>query len=38
MVKRLSEILWEENQDIAQSCLNHPFVQGIASGALERKV
>lgn len=37
MVKRLSEILWEENQDIAQSCLNHPFVQGIASGALERE-
>jgi len=37
MGKSLSEILWEENRDIAVSCLNHPFVQGIASGKLTRE-
>ena len=26
--------LWLENQDIAQQCLEHPFVQGLASGEL----
>jgi thiaminase/transcriptional activator TenA len=26
--------LWRENQDLAQVCLEHPFVQGIASGDL----
>jgi thiaminase/transcriptional activator TenA len=30
--------LWRRNRDLAQACLEHPFVQGIASGelALER--
>ncbi|MBI3997848.1 MAG: TenA family protein [Armatimonadetes bacterium] len=28
--------LWEENQDLARRSLEHPFVQGIASGALAR--
>ncbi|MCS7172618.1 MAG: TenA family protein [Armatimonadetes bacterium] len=32
----LAERLWRENQDLAQECLRHPFVQGIASGKLER--
>ncbi|NEO98876.1 MAG: TenA family protein [Symploca sp. SIO2E9] len=27
--------LWQSNQDIAQECLNHPFIQGIANGTLE---
>ncbi|MCC6485993.1 MAG: TenA family protein [Candidatus Hydrogenedentes bacterium] len=26
--------LWLENQDIAHQCLEHPFVQGLASGEL----
>jgi thiaminase/transcriptional activator TenA len=26
--------LWQQNQDLAQACLEHPFVQGIASGDL----
>ncbi len=30
----LAEELWKQNQDLAQACLNHPFVQGIASGDL----
>ena len=29
----LSE-LWQANQDLAQACLEHPFVQGIADGTL----
>ncbi len=28
--------LWEENRERAEACLRHPFVQGIASGKLER--
>lgn len=28
--------MWEENRELAEACLRHPFVQGIASGALER--
>ncbi|GAX37547.1 TenA family protein [Nodularia sp. NIES-3585] len=27
--------LWAANQDLAQACLQHPFVQGIADGTLE---
>jgi thiaminase/transcriptional activator TenA len=27
--------LWQTNQDLAQACLENPFVQGIASGTLE---
>ncbi len=29
--------LWDANQDLAEACLNHPFVQGIASGDLSRE-
>jgi thiaminase/transcriptional activator TenA len=28
--------LWNRNRDLAEACLAHPFVQGIASGDLER--
>ncbi len=30
----LAEELWKANQDLARACLEHPFVQGIASGDL----
>ncbi|MCX7595817.1 MAG: TenA family protein, partial [Fischerella sp.] len=30
----VSTELWEANQDIAQACLLHPFVKGIAYGTL----
>jgi thiaminase/transcriptional activator TenA len=30
----LSIQLWTANQDLAQACLEHPFVQGIADGTL----
>jgi thiaminase/transcriptional activator TenA len=30
----IAEALWQENQDLAVACLNHPFVQGIADGTL----
>ncbi|OUL37764.1 TenA family transcriptional regulator [Nostoc sp. T09] len=30
----LSIELWTANQDLAQACLKHPFVQGIAKGTL----
>lgn len=33
----ISTELWQANKDLAQACLEHPFVQGIASGTLERK-
>ncbi|HEY9668207.1 MAG TPA: TenA family protein [Coleofasciculaceae cyanobacterium] len=32
----ISKDLWQSNQDLAYACLNHPFVQGIASGTLDR--
>lgn len=28
--------LWQRNRDLADACLRHPFVQGIASGKLDR--
>ena len=28
--------LWAANADVAEACLTHPFVQGIADGTLER--
>ncbi|MBH8564283.1 TenA family protein [Nostoc sp. CENA67] len=31
----LSTELWAANQDLAQACLEHPFVQGIGNGTLE---
>jgi thiaminase/transcriptional activator TenA len=34
MPMSLSQILWQDNQDIALACLRHPFVQGIADGTL----
>ncbi len=33
----VSSELWQANQDLAQACLEHPFVQGIADGTLERQ-
>ncbi|HEY9881774.1 MAG TPA: TenA family protein [Leptolyngbyaceae cyanobacterium] len=30
----LSCLLWEANSDLAQACLQHPFVQGIGNGSL----
>ena len=32
----LSNELWAANQDLAQACLKHPFVQGIGDGTLEQ--
>lgn len=32
----LSNDLWQANLDLAQACLQHPFVQGIGSGDLPR--
>lgn len=29
--------LWDENQDLIQASLNHPFVQGIGDGSLPRE-
>lgn len=31
----LSADLWQSNQDLAQACLKHPFVEGIADGTLD---
>ena len=33
----LSQTLWQQNQDLAQASLNHPFVQGIADGSLDQR-
>ncbi|MEQ9355194.1 TenA family protein [Coleofasciculus chthonoplastes] len=33
----LSSDLWKSNQALVQECLEHPFVQGIATGTLERR-
>ena len=33
----ISKELWKDNDDLAKSCLEHPFVQGIADGSLERQ-
>jgi thiaminase/transcriptional activator TenA len=32
----ISSYLWQSNQDLVQACLEHPFVQGIATGTLDR--
>lgn len=32
----LSHDLWQANQDLANTCLIHPFVQGIAQGTLPK--
>jgi len=33
----LSSDLWQTNQDLAQACLKHSFVQGIADGTLPQE-
>lgn len=33
----LSSELWSANQDLAEACLEHPFVQGIGDGTLDRQ-
>lgn len=33
----ISQELWLLNQDLAQACLHHPFVQGIATGNLPQE-
>lgn len=33
----ISSSLWQANHDLAQACLHHPFVQGIANGSLPRQ-
>lgn len=30
----LSQRLWEENRDLAEACLEHPFIVGLADGTL----
>ncbi len=32
----LAQELWHANADLAQACLEHPFVQGLADGSLPR--
>ncbi|MEH1790766.1 TenA family protein [Nostoc sp.] len=32
----LSNELWAASQDLAQACLEHPFIQGISDGTLEQ--
>lgn len=34
----LSHDLWQANQDLAHACLEHPFIQEIASGTLPKNV
>jgi thiaminase/transcriptional activator TenA len=36
-VRVSAEGLWRRNRDLADACLAHPFVQGIASGELARE-
>lgn len=33
----ITQDLWQANKDLAQACLEHPFVQGIANGTLEQQ-
>lgn len=33
----LSQQLWQSHQDLAQACLQNPFVRGIATGKLDRQ-
>ena len=30
----LDEILWQQNKHLAEACLHHPFVRGLADGTL----
>lgn len=34
----LHEDLWESCRDLARACLEHPFVQGLASGSLDPRI
>ena len=36
-MKVTAEELWQRSLDLADACLVHPFVRGIASGELERR-
>jgi len=36
MSQSIADTLWQENQDLAIACLNHPFVRGIGDGRLSR--
>ena len=33
----LHETLWNQNQELAAACRNHPFVRGLAKGTLDRE-
>jgi thiaminase/transcriptional activator TenA len=33
----LSHTLWQANADLAQACLDQPFVRGIGDGSLPRR-
>jgi thiaminase/transcriptional activator TenA len=35
-MKKLSDLLWAENQDLARACLSSKFIQGLALGDLPR--
>ena len=34
---RLSQQLWQDNLDLAQACLEHPFLRGLADGSLSEE-
>jgi thiaminase/transcriptional activator TenA len=34
----LHEILWQQNARLAEACLDHPFVRGLADGTLDPEV
>ena len=36
MDEALHSTLWQENQDLAQACLHHPFVAGLGDGSLDQ--
>jgi thiaminase/transcriptional activator TenA len=38
MATPLHELLWEQNLDIAEACLGHGFVRGIADGSLDQEI
>ena len=31
----LHDILWQQNARLAEACLQHPFVRGLADGTLD---
>ena len=37
MAKGRRARLWQENQDLAEACLRHCFVQGLGDGSLDRE-